>query len=312
MIEQIHEQLVQAKERLLARRKLDAMLAETLRLLQEEGRKCFALKQQIKSEKADVERLEGNSLAALFYAILGTKEKRLDKERQEYLAARLKHDESVEAMREIQKEVERLEQELAAFRDADKTYERLVDYKRRLLVEARDDRAQAILDFAEQLAEFASAKKALEETIQAGMAAKGALEQVRDELRSAQQWGNLDLIAGGIVVTAVKHARIDVAKHRAQAAQRLLRRFQEELADVGQNLQVTLDIGGLSAFADYFFDGLIADFVVQSRIQKATSVCAAAISTVTGAIDACRTRLAEVEKSIVAVTEQRRQLVEQA
>ena len=75
---------------------------------------------------------------------------------------------------------------------------------------------------------------------------------------------------------------------------------------------VSLEIGGFSKFADYFFDGLIADWVVQSKIQKASSACSSAISRVTSAVSECRRRLAETERDIKEVAKGRQEFIEQA
>jgi 3-hydroxybutyryl-CoA dehydrogenase len=44
----------------------------------------------------------------------------------------------------------------------------------------------------------------------------------------------------------------------------------KELSDVNPTLDsgISIDIGTLTTFADYFFDGLIVDWIVQSRIEK--------------------------------------------
>ena len=44
------------------------------------------------AEQADVDRLEGHSLAAFFYQVIGKMDEKLDKERQEAYAARVKYD----------------------------------------------------------------------------------------------------------------------------------------------------------------------------------------------------------------------------
>lgn len=312
MLQQTHAQLVQAREHVRTKRKLEAMLAEARHHLQEDEQRCTTLQQQLASEKADVDRLEGFSLTALFYTILGTKEERLDKERQEHLAARLKHEEAVEAVHDAKQQVQRLQQDLAAVRDADDRYEQLLDEKHRLLVETRDQRAEALLGFTERLTDLAADEKELQEAIRAGKSAREALERVRAELRSAENWGTWDMLGGGLMATMAKHSRIDTAKRHAQTAQRYLRRFQEELADAGERLHVSLQIGEFSTFADYFFDGLIADWAVQSKVQNASAACSSAISQVNAAVAGCQGRLSQVEQEIEAVTEQRRQLVEQA
>lgn len=54
-----------------------------------------------------------------------------------------------------------------------------------------------------------------------------------------------------------------------ERAKRALQSFRKELADVDQRLHLSLEIGDFLTFADYFFDGLIADWLVQSKIQDA-------------------------------------------
>ena len=54
--------------------------------------KLSGLSEILKKEFDDVQNLEGNSITALFYNFLGTKDEKLDKEKQEYLSAKLKHD----------------------------------------------------------------------------------------------------------------------------------------------------------------------------------------------------------------------------
>ena len=45
--------------------------------------------------------------------------------------------------------------------------------------------------------------------------------------------------------------------------------FQRELKDVSGILDFQIDIGGFLTFADFFFDGILADVFVQSKISQA-------------------------------------------
>ncbi|TWU47299.1 hypothetical protein Poly51_50990 [Rubripirellula tenax] len=69
-----------------------------------------------------------------------------------------------------------------------------------------------------------------------------------------------------MLTTMAKHSKMDAAKSQARISQRKLMQFEEELADADERLHVSLQIDGFSKFADYFFDGLIADWIVQSKI----------------------------------------------
>ena len=48
-----------------------------------------------------------------------------------------------------------------------------------------------------------------------------------------------------------------------------LQRFRKELSDVNGNFNLQLDVGGFLSFADFFFDGILADYLVQSKINDA-------------------------------------------
>jgi len=65
-------------------------------------------------------------------------------------------------------------------------------------------------------------------------------------------------------------------------------------------------------FADFFFDGLIADWVVQSKIQQASSACSTAITRVTFAVNDCQRRLFETEEDIRTLNRKRKELIERA
>ncbi len=313
MLDDIQERLSHAKERLRRKQKLDAMLHEAQVMLDHAQRDRRRHEQTLANEKADVQKLEQFSLTGVFYSVLGTKDERLETERQEYLAARLKHEECEQAVGDARQEVARLESELGTVRDAEREYDRLIEKKRNLLVQSGDQRAEKLLALAERLAELEADRKELLEAIGTGDTAQRSLERVRSELQSAENWGTWDMLGGGTISTWAKHSQIDSAKQQAQVAQRHLRRFREELADADQRLHVSLDeIGGFSTFADYFFDGLIADWVVQSKIQNASEACRAAISKVASAIGECRRGLSKTEEALRQVETERRTFIEQA
>jgi hypothetical protein len=48
-----------------------------------------------------------------------------------------------------------------------------------------------------------------------------------------------------------------------------LSRFGKELNDVNMVCDLNMDVGGFLTFADFFFDGVVADWLVQDRINEA-------------------------------------------
>ena len=112
-------------------------------------------------------------------------------------------------------------------------------------------------------------RKEINEARAAGRSALNSLHQAREQLESARNWGIFDMLGGGFLSTLVKHSRLDDASRLMEDARRKLRIFQRELQDVQVPLEFRMDIGDFLTFADFFFDGLIADWMVQSRIGEA-------------------------------------------
>ena len=107
------------------------------------------------------------------------------------------------------------------------------------------------------------------EAIDAGYRAINSLKTARDNLNSAKNWGLLDMFGGGFFSTMLKHSKIDQARQNMEQAKYDLRNFSRELNDVNIACDLNINIGDFLSFADYFFDGFVADWMVQVRINIA-------------------------------------------
>jgi hypothetical protein len=234
--------------------------------------KFSELSEILKKEFADVQKLEGNGITALFYSFLGTKVEKLDKERQEYLSAKLKYDACKNEISNLERELERLKSELILLGEPEIELKKLLDEKKRQLRQLSDS---TCLKFEELLNNQYAAKKEISEAILTGEKAMLYLKRAIDSLQNAQNWGTFDLLGGGILATAVKHSKIDEAKNDIEEVQHYLNQFRRELSDTtlssGQNLAVEMD--SFTGFADYFFDNLITDWIVQSKINQSLEAC---------------------------------------
>ena len=81
----------------------------------------------------------------------------------------------------------------------------------------------------------------------------------------------MGLLVGGLISDLAKHSHLDEAQQKIEELQIQLRRFKTELADVKISADVHISIDGFLRFADYFFDGLIADWTVMDKISQAQS-----------------------------------------
>lgn len=112
-------------------------------------------------------------------------------------------------------------------------------------------------------------RKEITEAVRAADMALQSLEEAGTYLSKASDWGIWDMLGGGMFGTFMKHSRMDDAKQAMETAKHHLRRLKRELLDVELPGEFKLDVGNFLTFADYFFDGIIADWMVQSRIREA-------------------------------------------
>ena len=106
------------------------------------------------------------------------------------------------------------------------------------------------------------------------------LKAARSRLNSAGNWGLLDIFGGGMISGLFKHGNMAEAEREIEAAKYSLQKFSKELRDV--NGYSSVHISEFMTFADFFFDGVIADFLVQSQISNAKKQCDDAIRQVEG------------------------------
>lgn len=111
--------------------------------------------------------------------------------------------------------------------------------------------------------------KEVQEAIYAGERALMSLRTAQANLKSARGWGIFDMFGGGFIADVVKHSKISNAMNAIESAKWDLQSFERELRDVRAHVNLNIDIGGFLSFADFFFDGFLADYLVQTKIADA-------------------------------------------
>ena len=112
-------------------------------------------------------------------------------------------------------------------------------------------------------------RREIDEAIRAGQRARSSLLQAKDCLKSAGNWGLLDMFGGGMFTTFVKRSKMNDAEQLVQQARSDLNQFKKELTDVETIAEFHIETGNFLTFADYFLDGFLTDWLVQSKIQDA-------------------------------------------
>ncbi|MBN2774964.1 MAG: hypothetical protein JXR31_11980, partial [Prolixibacteraceae bacterium] len=126
------------KEKINRKKQAEALLAKTKELLQEEQKNLDQQKILVKKEYEDVLRLEGNSLSSVFYSFLGNKVEKLDKERQEYLSAKLKYEGNKDTINRLEEDIRKQEKLLLELGNPEEEYKSLIQDKKVTLVAQND------------------------------------------------------------------------------------------------------------------------------------------------------------------------------
>ncbi|WP_321971563.1 hypothetical protein [Paratractidigestivibacter sp.] len=124
----------------------------------------------------------------------------------------------------------------------------------------------------------------IDEAIEAGRDALAALRDAADSLDSAQRWGVVDILGGGLLTSVVKHSRLGDANRALADARRAINRFTHELADVHELADLNANVGSWNAFFDIALDNALADILVQKEISDAADRVGAAIDKVEEAV----------------------------
>ena len=268
MNNEINRKLEEAQQGMLRLQKINSMLDELNNQKTSFKIKVSELKCILEKEEFDVDNLEGKSVSHIFHTILGDFEEHLEKERKEALAARLKYDQATRDLETVNNEISNLVSEMAQYESCESTYHKLYEKKKEMLLQSGSKVADRILKLSEQINNINNNINEINEAINAGNQVISHLDNATASLNSAQGWGTWDMLGGGLISDIAKHSHIDDATSEVEEAQRALLHFRTELADVSISNNIGIEVGGFAKFADFFFDGLIADWNMQSKIHK--------------------------------------------
>ncbi len=263
----ISQQVRAAQQEVFQMQKIESKLTELKQQRKEIHSKVEELTEILKKEDMDVDKLEGKGLAHIFHSFLGNIEERLLKERQEALAARLKYDQAIADQELIEHEISHLEDEMLKYRGCNTRYTKLLEEKKEMLMSDNSLTGQKILDMNTRLNMLNNQMNEMNEAIDAGRRVLYYLKSAAKSLDSAEGWGTWDLIGGGLISDMVKHSHIDEAKDAVSEAQSAIIKFRSELADIHISAEININTDGFGKFADFVFDGLIADWCMQSKIH---------------------------------------------
>ncbi len=295
----LREELQRLQQEIIEKEMLDTRLKKLDEQRKRLEENAAEMERQMFREEEDVKKLETLTLSACFYSIFGKKRERLEQEKAEAYAARLRYDAAFGELSQINEEIRDKTLKRGRLAGCEERYQKALDRQREELRRSGGPKAQEIIELEERLGKLKGEKKELSEAIVSGRRAMELGNQILSKLDSAQSWGTWDLVGGGLVSDMVKHSHLDEAQRQVMALQRELRQFQTELADVDISADMQVNVDGFLRFADYFFDGIIADWAVLDKIsasRRQVEITMTQVRQIAGRLEALRTEAERKER----------------
>lgn len=230
--------------------------------------------QQVKSKKIldkenrDVEKIEGVSFASFMATLLNNRSEKLEKEELEALEAKHSYDAITYEVQALSEEINTLETVISKEDRIKDAYQEAYSRKKKELC------SQSVALWEKiKLLDIDLSKKRVEikEIKEAEIACSQTLESIHiatKELSDAKAFGTWDMLGGGLLATMAKRDHMDKAQRAINDVNYKLKRLKKELSDINEHISLEISIDNYLSFADYFFDGIFVDMMVQNKINE--------------------------------------------
>ena len=310
-MEVFDEKLKALQQDLQRKRHLQRQLADL------QQRKAFleAREQELREirdrEQQDVENLEGRSLSRFFLQITGKLEEKLTQEQREAAEAAVRYDAVARELADVKGTIDEIQLELnGRLYSVEWTYEQTLQKKKEAILSSGDPRAARLLELEQQKGLVTARKKELREAIEAGKQALHYGQSIQSSLSSAENWGTWDMLGGGGIITHMaKHNHLDEAQAKVESLQVALGRFRTELSDVSVTANLKVNIEGFDRFADYWFDGIFADWMVQDKIRTSVDRIYEVMRKIEMALEKLKQMDVEADRQLQAIEKEQQELL---
>ncbi len=246
-------------------------------------------------EERDVTALDSLSWSRILSTLRGSRTSDLDREKAEAEAARYTAGVARACSASDRDEARALQAQRAALGDVGLAHEEALVAKEHWLGQRDDPSARRLAEIAVERGTLDAEDRESREAYDAGVAAHRHLTQAAVTLDSARSWSSWDTFGGGGLFTdLMKYDRLDDVGRELSAAEKSLRAFTNELADVHLPAAALLDIDSLTSTFDVWFDNIFTDWAVRERIIDAQRKVTCAVAEVATTVDRIRERRSEI------------------
>lgn len=271
MLTQIQQNIQDTIKEIVHLERVEEQVKVTKLELKETVAEFEGLGKKLNKELRDIEKLERLSTKAIFYKVLGSKEKQLEKERQEYLELSLKEEDLSNSIDLLEYELNILEAKISSRTDLNNRLKKLKNEREEEIIKTDPALRMELLALSNNLEETYRFKIEVQEALEAGQLCHNLMQQIVSLLGRVKNWGQWP------THQANQHGRrrmrrdaIDRARNLAYQVKHHLNIFQNELKDIGKEITFRINPQELTEFSDFFFGNLITDWIMQQQLTRAS------------------------------------------
>ncbi len=233
--------------------------------------KLKVLKESSFKEENEAAILEEDKVWAFFLSLRGNLSERIEKEKAEALAVKLKYQEAQKELAELDSAAIILTAEQAGLEGCDHEYEQYYDQKKQRLINEGTAASARILDLSEEAGRVRSRLAAIGGALEAGEQVIAALDNINGQLKQAEEsdGDGMGGFLGLIVVSVDRRECLSEADGQAKNAQQLFEAFKTKAAKVTEMQGKTVLTGFL--VADILFEGFTVKGGYQDRLDRLKS-----------------------------------------
>ena len=272
-MKQLNQEITDLYKSLKRKEKIAIRLDNLKALIAQKNQQLKNLDEQLAKELADIEKLEGRNLYALFQTVLGDKYQQLEKERQEYLNALLKRKGVVHDLKGLKKEQTLLEQSYSSQFNVEYQLEKLLAQKEKLILSKEHPITASLLATNKRIINHQSKIEEIRQAITEGKHTKRVLRKMLTDLNQVEDWHTAISKKNR---TAKQNALIVKVERSSMKVNKYLQRYEEELADLSVHFRIDFrkQMDSIRNFLEAFVDSLITDWIIKRKIDNAMHLVA--------------------------------------
>lgn len=227
--------------------------------------------QKYNAEAVDVDQMKKDSLSNTLLKLLKRYEGKLDKEKQEMVAAKIEYDKASVRVLDLQSERYQLSSRIQDLLENKQAYEAELTQREEIVKSSITSKAFLIYrKLQEEREKLSKQLVEIDEAKAVAYIVLGTAQSALEHLQSAEGWATYDIWArGGVISHMAKYNHIDNAQADFNRLSYQIKDLEKELSDI-KIFETTYNMGidSTTRMFDFWFDNIFTDLNVRDKIRN--------------------------------------------